>query len=325
MKPELSRRIRVTACVVLAGLSFGSTVTGSFTAAGASTIPACRSNQLNAVGGRQGESTTAVGNLVIVNVTAKSCSLKGEPSLLLLEPSGLALPQIIYGPLKEPMIPVVLPPKGETELITNWANWCHSPPGALKIRLTLPGSAGSLIAPFDGPPDYNYVPGCINKSSASVFTIAGGYQFSQYVLPNCSITNFLASLHSGGAAAGKHFEQITLVNRGPICALVRVAARGYNSKTLAVVGEWTKYLPSNPAKYKLTKVGIVADGGLVHLTLGIETAMNYPAAQCKFAMADEVRLAEMGTLSKTIKVKLNVSTPVCTKIQSLQIDWPKIG
>jgi hypothetical protein len=53
--------------------------------------------------------------------------------------------------------------------------------------------------------------------------------------------------------------------------------------------------------------------------------MNYSAAQCKIAMADAVRLAEMGSLSKTITVKLNVSTPVCTKIPSLQIDWPKIG
>jgi hypothetical protein len=325
MKPQISRQIRFTACVVLGGLSFGSVVTGSLIAAVASTIPACTANQLNAIGGRQGEATTAAGNLEIVNVSAKSCSLKGKPSLLLLKSSRLALPHITYGPLKEPMIPVLLPPKGEAELITNWANWCHSPPGALKIRLTLPRGAGSLIAPFDGPPAYNYVPLCINKKSASVFTIAGGYHSSSYILPNCSITNFTASSHNGGAAAGTHYEQISLVNRGPICTLVRVGARGYNSKTLTVVGLWAKYLPTNPAIYKSTKVGLVANGGQVHVTLGIETAMNYPAAQCKIAMADAVRLAEMGTLSKTITVKLNVSTPVCTKIQSLQIDWPKIG
>jgi hypothetical protein len=195
----------------------------------------------------------------------------------------------------------------------------------LRIRLTLPGGAGSLIAPFDGPPAYNYVPLCINKKSTSVFTIAGGYQSARYILPNCLITNFIASSHNGGAAAGTHYEQITLVNRGPICNLVRVQARGYNSKTFTVVGLWATYLSSTPAIYKSTKVGIVANGGQVHVALGIETAMNYSAAQCKIAMADAVRLAEMGSLSKTITVKLNVSTPVCTKIPSLQIDWPKIG
>jgi hypothetical protein len=117
----------------------------------------------------------------------------------------------------------------------------------LRIRLTLPGGAGSLIAPFDGPPAYNYVPLCINKKSTSVFTIAGGYQSARYILPNCLITNFIASSHNGGAAAGTHYEQITLVNRGPICNLVRVQARGYNSKTFTVVGLWATNLSSTPA------------------------------------------------------------------------------
>jgi hypothetical protein len=73
--------------VVLGTLSFGSVATGSLSAAGASTIPACSSRLLNAVEGRQGEATTAAGNLVIVNVSAKSCSLKGGRI-------GVSLPQV---------------------------------------------------------------------------------------------------------------------------------------------------------------------------------------------------------------------------------------
>jgi len=74
------------------------------------------------------------------------------------------------------MTSMVLPPKGEAELMTNWANWCQAAPGRLKIKVTLPRKAGSPVAPFDGPPNYNVVPKCINKSSDSQFIIVGGYQ-----------------------------------------------------------------------------------------------------------------------------------------------------
>ena len=107
---------------------------------------------------------------------------------------------------------------------------------------------------------------------------------------------------------------------------MRVEARGFNSKALVFVGPWAKYLPIDAANLKLIHVGILAGGGRAHVALGIETAANYqPTDTCRIAVVGEVRLAEVSSLSKSIPVKLYQPTPICTKIESLQMDWPKIG
>jgi hypothetical protein len=93
-KSQVSGRFLIALLVVLSGLPFGGATPGAGSAAVASTIPFCSSSQLNAIGGRQGEATTAAGVLVFVNISSKSCTLSGPPRLLLMKPSGLALSPI---------------------------------------------------------------------------------------------------------------------------------------------------------------------------------------------------------------------------------------
>ena len=174
-KPNARNRIFVALVLVLTGLLFSDAAPGARSTAVASTIPLCSSSQLNVIGGRQGEATTAAGLLVIVNISAKPCRLSGAPRLQLVKPSGLALTPIKYGPPSETITSAVLSPTSYAELITNWSNWCQNQPSSLNIKITLPDGKGSLVAPFDGPPNYNFVPLCINKSSGSQFVIVGGY------------------------------------------------------------------------------------------------------------------------------------------------------
>ena len=181
-KSQVSGRFLIALGLVLSGLLFGSATPGAGSAAVASTIPFCSSSQLNVLGGRQGEATTAAGVLVFVNISSKSCRLSGPPRLLLMKPSGLALSPISYRPPSEPIKSAILSPTSEAELITNWDNWCQVRPSSLNIKITLPGDAGSLVAPFDGPPNYNMVPQCINKSWVSRFLIVGGYQQADFQL-----------------------------------------------------------------------------------------------------------------------------------------------
>jgi hypothetical protein len=175
-KSAISRRFLLATVFVLSGLMFGSALPEVGTTAVASTIPFCLSSQLNAMGGRQGENTTAAGFLEFVNISARPCRLSGVPRLQLVKPSGLGLTPISYGPPAEAMTSAVLSPASEGELITNWSNWCGVRPSSLNIKITLLRGAGSLVAPFDGPPNYNFVPLCINKSSVSQFVIVGGYR-----------------------------------------------------------------------------------------------------------------------------------------------------
>ena len=175
-KSQASRRFLLAIVFVLSGVLFGSAVPIAGSAAAASTIPLCMSSQLNVIGGGQGEATTAAGFLEFVNISAKPCRLSGVPRLQLAKPSGLGLTPISYEPPSETMTSAVLTPTSEAELITNWSNWCGVRPSSLNIKITLPGGAGSLLAPFDGPPNYNMVPQCINKSWVSKFMIVGGYR-----------------------------------------------------------------------------------------------------------------------------------------------------
>jgi hypothetical protein len=175
-------RIRFLPAIVfaLSGLLFSSVAPTAASAAVGATIPLCLSSQLNVMGGRQGEATTAAGDLVFVNISARPCRLSGVPRLQLVKPSGLALTPISYGPPSEPITSAALSPTSEAELITNWSNWCQVRPSSLNIKITLPGGAGSLVAPFDGPPAYNMVPQCINKSWVSKFMIVGGYRQTNF-------------------------------------------------------------------------------------------------------------------------------------------------
>lgn len=149
--------------VLLAGLI--ALVSGPVAGSAASTAPACVASQLNAVGARQGESMGAAGLLIFVNVSSRACRLAGEPELTLYGegPPGLSGNILNSTKPSNPVTPLLLKPRHLADLTTYWANWCGSTVGPLRVIVTLPGDAQrSLGVPFDGPPEFDEVPQCVN-------------------------------------------------------------------------------------------------------------------------------------------------------------------
>jgi hypothetical protein len=49
-------------------------------------------------------------------------------------------------------------------------------PGPLTVRVTLPASGGTVSGPFDGPPDYDFVPQCLDQHQRSTISVIGAYE-----------------------------------------------------------------------------------------------------------------------------------------------------
>jgi hypothetical protein len=47
-------------------------------------------------------------------------------------------------------------------------------PGPLSVRVTLP-AGGEVTGPFNGPPDYNFVPDCLSPGHASTVEVIDAY------------------------------------------------------------------------------------------------------------------------------------------------------
>jgi hypothetical protein len=124
----------------------------------------CSAASLVARGGRQGESGIAHGDVAFTNVGEALCSLSGAPAAVsLVRADGTQLPvKLLPSTASAGSLVVVLRPGAEQAawLIVYGANWCAAAPGPLRIRITLGDARGTLDAPFDGPPDYDYVPRC---------------------------------------------------------------------------------------------------------------------------------------------------------------------
>ncbi len=133
----------------------------------------CTANELRALGGsRQGGGfQTAAGLVRIENAGSVPCVLDGSPSALSLVGAGGKAPDlaVTYQPATARTV-LTLHPGAVADADLNWANWCHGALGPLRVRLTLPGGAGSVESPFDGPPN---VPGCIAPGRPSTITFLG--------------------------------------------------------------------------------------------------------------------------------------------------------
>lgn len=75
---------------------------------------------------------------------------------------------------------VVLPPDQlDAALLTlSWQNWCGDAPGPLELEIVLPAAAGTVVAPFDGPPDYDYLPTCQSSIQPSIVEVQGAYSLT---------------------------------------------------------------------------------------------------------------------------------------------------
>jgi Domain of unknown function (DUF4232) len=140
-------------------------------------ITLCHASDLRAMAGREGENQGAHGDILITNTGSAACLLHGVPAVRIVNSVGAALATRPLRPARGAGHPLVLPAGGQgAELATtHWSNWCGSRPGPLDLRLRLPGS-GVLAVPFDGPPDYAYVPACVRRGKPSTVQVVSAYR-----------------------------------------------------------------------------------------------------------------------------------------------------
>lgn len=163
----VSVALLLASSTVIAGCSSSST-------AGGTVSSSCTASQLSASGGRQGGGfQTAHGDVELKSIAPPDCFLGEVPSKIsLVRGDGKAL-DVRYEPGRASGQRLLLSPSGVADLIISWANWCGPSPGSLRVRISLPNGDGVIDAPFDGPPDYDYVPGCSNRSQLSTLQFLG--------------------------------------------------------------------------------------------------------------------------------------------------------
>lgn len=151
------------------------TTTGPTTSIVQAQRPACTASQLAAMGGREGGGAQTAHGDVFLTTAGPKCLLSGVPtSVELLQTDGTVL-NVNYVLITTPPAPqsISLSPGGTVDLSVSWSNWCGPNPGPLTVRITLPEGTGTISSPFNGPPDYNYLPGCIFPSSPSTLDFLG--------------------------------------------------------------------------------------------------------------------------------------------------------
>jgi hypothetical protein len=141
--------------------------------------PACAARDLTIRGGRMGGGTgTAQGDVFFTNGGQAPCSLVGVPEAIdLLRTNGTRLATATQPPDATVWSTASLGPgvQDDANLAFNWANWCGPAPGPLRVRITLPGG-GTVAGPFDGPPEYDYVPRCDNPSGPSGIVLLWSFE-----------------------------------------------------------------------------------------------------------------------------------------------------
>jgi hypothetical protein len=140
--------------LVLAGCGCGATASR--------TTAACRADQLQVRGGRQGGGfQTAHADAELTDL-GSPCRLAGAPRLTILDNAGRVLasaPGLTAS--------TTLAHSGHAWLAFSWSNLCRSDPGALRLAVGLPHQGGTVVGGFGGPPDYDYLPGCADRSLPS--------------------------------------------------------------------------------------------------------------------------------------------------------------
>jgi hypothetical protein len=125
--------------------------------------------------GRQGEAQGAHGDIEFTNIGSRPCTLRGLPRVSIVQANGQVLP-VSQAPGSLALSPVTLQPgkPNAADLVIYWANWCGHRPGQLLVRVKLP-SGSEVTGSFNGPPDYNFVPNCLNSRSPSTIRVIDAY------------------------------------------------------------------------------------------------------------------------------------------------------
>ncbi len=133
---------------------------------------------LRARGGRQGGGFgTAHAEVEFTNLGTAACTLSGAPTVSIMQSDGSALPVRSAAASNMTLAAVVLPPDlpNAASLTLSWTNWCGAAPGSLALKIMLPAAAGTVTAPFNGPPDYDYLPACQSAAEPSLIEILSAY------------------------------------------------------------------------------------------------------------------------------------------------------
>lgn len=142
----------------------------------------CDAKSLVARAGRESDGTSfaAAGDVELKNVGQHPCRLRGVPRVQVtrLDGTSLGLDFTVFNnrPVLRPaVLPVGKPDAASMHLA--WLNWCGGQLGPLKIRIRLPHSHGTVVASFDGPPDYDFVPKCESASRPSRLELLEAYTY----------------------------------------------------------------------------------------------------------------------------------------------------
>jgi hypothetical protein len=149
--------------------------TRSAAAAPATTTARCAIANLHLAGGREGANETAVGFVQFTNRGPLPCALRGYPEVALLW-HGRRLAVRDIRPLDLMLQAVVLAPghAGAAQLVIDWGNWCGRPVRRLSVKISIPGT-GTATVPFNGPPDYDISPQCVQPGQPSQLRVIQAY------------------------------------------------------------------------------------------------------------------------------------------------------
>jgi len=169
--------IALTGCATAASAGVQHTVTHPRTVAAATAIR-CTTKVLRLAGGREGASETAIGFIEFTNTGQRRCTLRGYPHVTLIW-HRRALPVRDIRPRDLVVRAVVLAPgkRDAGQLMLSWVNWCGHGVHKLSVRIAIPGT-GTVTIPFNGPPESDAIPGCIQQGKPSQLRVESAYRVS---------------------------------------------------------------------------------------------------------------------------------------------------
>jgi Protein of unknown function (DUF4232) len=128
--------------------------------------------------------------------------------------------------------------------------------------------------------------------------------------PTCAAANLHASFSGQPeGAAGTIYYTLKVVNQGSTCTVPPLAVRGFNTATTAYVGPWSRVYRTSQSKTS------IASGHAAYVPVGVAETGNYPAALCRAASVNALRVAVAG--NRVVFGTLGIRTTVCTVTQSL--------
>jgi hypothetical protein len=141
----------------------------------------CQAKSLEARAGREsdGAAFAASSDVEVTNVGIAPCRLRGTPTVDIVRTDGKRLDlRYVVAKARPNLRPAVLPvgKPGAASIELVWLNWCGENPGSLTVRIVFPRSRGVVVASFDGPPGYDFVPRCESASTPSRLELISAYR-----------------------------------------------------------------------------------------------------------------------------------------------------